>query len=463
MAWIAMIDMVCLVAGGAIGVLSRFEPDEMGEYVFGHLDGFIVFAGSVILANYLAGSYRMQYTFSRFNLLVTWLFALFFSLLMLSFTSYAWFKILIGRGVLFLSVAWYSVFSLVFKQLFFRSLFRSAMFVCRTVVIGDCRKIPEIRRVIENEWVLPMHKLVACVHVDEAGDSCSGATTQLVDGTPVMRVPLSAVEDVIRSLGASLIVLAEDDPERAKARYPKLRRLRFEGVEVISELGLSEIYSGRISLALIDEEYLMDISMESGLPVMNRAKRLMDIFFSLLAVVVFLPVMLAVALVVKLADPRSPVIYAQNRVGQFGKVFRIYKFRTMRADAESESGPVWSAPDDARVTRVGRFLRKFRLDELPQFFNVLSGDMSLVGPRPERSEMIAELEKDVPFYNERLNVMPGLTGWAQIRYPYGNSVEDAARKLEYDLYYIKNMSVSLDIQIMLSTIRIMLFGREKSV
>jgi lipopolysaccharide/colanic/teichoic acid biosynthesis glycosyltransferase len=133
----------------------------------------------------------------------------------------------------------------------------------------------------------------------------------------------------------------------------------------------------------------------------------------------------------------------------------------MREGAEKETGPVWASDSDERVTRLGRILRRFRLDEIPQFVNIIRGDMSLVGPRPERPELVAELEKTVPFYRERENVMPGLTGWAQIRYGYGNTTEDAARKLEYDLYYMKHLSFALDLQILLSTLQIVLFGAEK--
>jgi lipopolysaccharide/colanic/teichoic acid biosynthesis glycosyltransferase len=153
------------------------------------------------------------------------------------------------------------------------------------------------------------------------------------------------------------------------------------------------------------------------------------------------------------------VFYRQTRVGQFGRPFTIVKFRTMAPDAEARTGPVWSAKGDARVTRLGSVLRTFRVDEIPQFVNVLRGEMSMVGPRPERPELIGELEKRIPYFSERLNVLPGLTGWAQVRYPYGSTIEDARRKLEYDLYYIKHLSLRLDLQIILSTLRVVVFGK----
>jgi exopolysaccharide biosynthesis polyprenyl glycosylphosphotransferase len=171
-----------------------------------------------------------------------------------------------------------------------------------------------------------------------------------------------------------------------------------------------------------------------------------------------LPWMALIAIAIKL-ESRGPIVFRQTRLGESGCVFVIYKFRSMRQDAEQETGPQWAAAADPRVTRVGRILRRTRLDELPQLFNVLIGDMSFIGPRPERPEFVAELEKHLPFYRARLSVKPGITGWAQVRYPYGASVGDALEKLQYDLYYIKNLSLFLDLLILLNTIQVVLFAR----
>jgi lipopolysaccharide/colanic/teichoic acid biosynthesis glycosyltransferase len=164
------------------------------------------------------------------------------------------------------------------------------------------------------------------------------------------------------------------------------------------------------------------------------------------------------ALAVKLTSP-GPVLYRQKRVGRYGVLFDCYKFRTMRADAEAEAGPIWAGDDDPRITPVGRFLRRARLDEIPQLWNVLRGDMGFVGPRPERPEFVEWLSREVPYYHLRHIVRPGLTGWAQVRYQYGASLEESKEKLRYDLYYIKNISLSLDLLIVLHTIKIVLLGR----
>ena len=458
-AWIAIMDLVCLGIGAATGVLLRFGHDEMREYVFGHVDGWIVLFGGVLLANYLAGSYRLQFTFSRFNLLVTWFFSLVFALFFLSVTSYAWFTVLLGRGVLLLSLLSYSALSLFLKLLVYRGLFRQEAFTCRTVIMGTGEWARAIRRMLENEYVLPSHKVVAFVRID---DGAGEAHAPVIDGVVVVDGRSGQIEEIVRSLGANLIVMDFGVGGGTSTLYKQVKKIRFEGVEVLSPLGVAEIYSGRTPLDIVNEELLMTASMESNFPLVRRIKRMFDLLASLAALVLCSPIGLLVALLVKASAPRSPVFYSQVRVGQFGREFRILKFRTMKEGAEKETGPVWSMEGDPRITRIGKLLRRFRLDEIPQFANVLKGDMSIVGPRPERPEFMAELAEKIPYYEERSNLVPGLTGWAQIQCPYVNNLRDAARKLEYDLYYMKHMSFSLDLQIILRTLRIVALGKERA-
>jgi exopolysaccharide biosynthesis polyprenyl glycosylphosphotransferase len=178
----------------------------------------------------------------------------------------------------------------------------------------------------------------------------------------------------------------------------------------------------------------------------------MDVVAAVCGVVLATPIMLTVAAAVRLTSS-GPAFYSQQRVGQYGRLFTVHKFRSMRQDAESGTGAVWARKNDNRVTPIGRFLRRTRLDELPQLWNVLTGDMSLIGPRPERPEFVQQLTEQIPFYGQRHVIRPGLTGWAQVRYTYGSSAEDAMQKLQYDLYYIKNLSIALDLFIILSTIK----------
>jgi exopolysaccharide biosynthesis polyprenyl glycosylphosphotransferase len=178
---------------------------------------------------------------------------------------------------------------------------------------------------------------------------------------------------------------------------------------------------------------------------------------ALVGAILSLPIALMTAILIKI-DSRGPVLYRQERVGRNGRIFMVMKFRSMRTDAEKD-GPVWARNADDRVTRVGRIIRKTRVDEIPQFWNILKGDMNFVGPRPERPHFVAQLAEEIPYYDQRHLIEPGLTGWAQIKYPYGASIEDARQKLQYDLYYIKNQSLMLDGAILFETIKTILFGR----
>jgi exopolysaccharide biosynthesis polyprenyl glycosylphosphotransferase len=267
---------------------------------------------------------------------------------------------------------------------------------------------------------------------------------------------------LVRRLQVNVIAIGLDDMGEVSRFYPQLRRLRFEGVEVLMPVTVAEFYTGRTPVELVNEEMFMQAMMESQQPLVQRIKRISDIVLAIVAGVLSLPFVFLVVAAIKLESLRGSIVYSQLRVGQFGRPFRIYKFRTMREHAEAMTGPVWSTDNDPRITRVGRVLRKFRLDEIPQIINILKGEMSVVGPRPERPAIVAELAKQIPHFEERTNAVPGLSGWAQICYPYGNTVEDAKRKLEYDLYYIKHINLRLDLQIILSTLRILFFGMEKS-
>jgi sugar transferase (PEP-CTERM system associated) len=189
----------------------------------------------------------------------------------------------------------------------------------------------------------------------------------------------------------------------------------------------------------------------------RRLQRVFDIVSSLIGMALSFPLMVLTAVAIRIESP-GPVFYTQERVGLYGRKFRIFKFRSMRVDAEAH-GPVWACENDSRVTRVGRVIRRLHIDETPQFFNILRGEMSLIGPRPERTEFVERLEERIPYYSERHLVKPGLTGWAQVSYPYGASFEDAREKHQYDLYYIKNQSPLLDAIILLETARVVLFGQ----
>lgn len=233
---------------------------------------------------------------------------------------------------------------------------------------------------------------------------------------------------------------------------------KLDGIEVVDAPSFYEQMTGKLLLESITPSWFI-FSEGFRVSAWRRAvKRTMDIICSTAGIILTLPFLPLIALAIKLDSP-GPVFFRQERVGEREKGFTLYKFRTMGMDAEKGTGAVWAKKNDPRVTRVGEFFRKSRIDEIPQLYNVLRGDMSLIGPRPERPEFVRQLKEIVPYYSERHFVKPGVTGWAQVRYPYGASVEDALEKLRYDLYYIKNFSLALDPLIVLETIKVVLFRR----
>lgn len=251
-------------------------------------------------------------------------------------------------------------------------------------------------------------------------------------------------------------VLCTDKSINDPAMCRNFCQLRYSGVTVMPLISLCEEIYQSVPLELVTPEWLMHASGSPHILYIKKVKRAFDIIVSLIGLLVLGPFMLLGMLATKLTS-RGPVFYYQVRCGRFGRPFKVIKLRTMTVDAE-KNGAVWASQSDSRVTPVGGFLRKYRIDEIPQILNVLRGEMSFVGPRPERPEFSDMLAKQIPHFGERLMVQPGITGWAQVRYPYGSSVEDARRKVEYDLYYTKHMSVFLDVFILLDTVRIILRG-----
>lgn len=264
----------------------------------------------------------------------------------------------------------------------------------------------------------------------------------------------------VKSHTISQIVVCPDERRRdAEAAFPlqALLNCKISGVNSSEVCSFYERELGKIDLASLHPSWMLFSDGFNYSKRYNFIKRGFDLVIACGFLVVLWPFMLLTALAVKLESP-GPILYHQLRVGLNGRTFRIYKFRSMRQDAE-KSGAQWATKNDARITRVGAFIRNTRLDELPQLYNVISGSMSFVGPRPERPEFVSKLAEDIPFYDLRHKVKPGLMGWAQLKYPYGASVEDAKNKLQYDLYYTKNHSLMIDVLIMIQTVEIVLLGK----
>jgi sugar transferase (PEP-CTERM system associated) len=264
------------------------------------------------------------------------------------------------------------------------------------------------------------------------------------------------ISSICRTCQIDRVIVALDE-RRGSLPLDQLLQCRLKGIHVDDGISFGESLSGKLSVENLHPSTIIFSNGFRGVLVYKGIKKVIDLLVSLLGLLVFLPLCVIIALAIKL-DSRGPVFYRQERVGQDGRLFSLIKFRSMTVDAEKD-GPVWAVVNDQRVTRVGRWLRKLRLDEITQIINVIRGEMSIVGPRPERPFFVKKLEKEVPFYSHRHAVMPGITGWAQILYPYGATREDAQEKLKYDLYYIKHMSPIMDLRIISETAKIVLLGR----
>ena len=358
-----------------------------------------------------------------------------------------------ARGILFVFAV--LAFLAVLAMGLIRRLMRGlGLTTSRCIVIGTNG---EARRAIDliHRHPLAGLQVVGIVH---AGDD-PGAVGTLIEGHPVLGTDDSLTRLIRIHRVDTLIVAASGEVETTLLR--RLRSARYRGVAVADYVSLHEELTQEIPVEDINDEWLFAASMNNSRPHVRRFKRALDVIVSLGALVLTAPIAAAAAVLVKLGSP-GPVLYRQERLGRDGVAFTILKFRTMNADAERRTGPVWAEGDDPRVTRAGQWLRRFRIDELPQLINVFRGEMSLVGPRPERAVFVKRLAERIPFYAERLMVRPGITGWAQVMQPYAASIEESRRKLQADLYYIKHMSFLTDMYILLKTVTIVLSGHERS-
>lgn len=268
----------------------------------------------------------------------------------------------------------------------------------------------------------------------------------------------NSLEEIIKKGNVDRVVIAVRE-RRGTFPTETLLKMSLAGDVNIEECtSFFERVTGKVHLDLLRPSWLIFAGRRKDTRLKAAFREAVHRTLGLIGFILSLPIALITAVLIKL-DSRGPVFYKQERVGKNGKIFKVIKFRSMKMDAEKDGKPIWAKSDDDRVTRVGRVIRKIRVDEIPQFWNIIKGEMSFVGPRPERPHFVAQLAKEIPFYEHRHLVAPGLTGWAQTKYPYGASIEDAKQKLQYDLYYIKNQSISLDFVIVFDTVKTVLFGK----
>lgn len=278
-----------------------------------------------------------------------------------------------------------------------------------------------------------------------------------VTGVNILPVTMS-VSEAAHQFGVHEIIIAMREQRGGALPVSQLLDCKLRGVQITDLQSFFERELGQVRLDSLKASWLVfGEGCRQGL-VRETVKRLFDVIASGLLLLIALPVIIVTALLIRI-EGGGPIFYRQERVGQGGRVFEILKFRSMRNDAERDGKPTWALSNDSRITRIGRFIRRTRIDELPQIINVLRGEMSFVGPRPERPFFVRQLVQEIPFYAARHSVKPGITGWAQVRYPYGASLQDASQKLQFDLYYVKNHSLFLDLLILVETVEVVLWGK----
>jgi sugar transferase (PEP-CTERM system associated) len=399
---------------------------------------------------YYSDLYDLRIVADRRELFVRALQSLGAASLVLALLYYLFPDLVLGRGV-FLIAAAFVVGIIIGWRVAFQWLARRARPTERLLLVGT--------GVAAADLVLELRDRHAELGVEIVGfvDTDRSQAGQLPEGPGIIGT-IDDIPAIVRDRDVDRVVVSLADA-RGKLPMERLLEMKLAGVQFDHLATVYEEYTGKIAVENLRPSWLIFSEGFRKTPALSAMKRGGDIAAAVAGLILASPLLVICAALVRLTSA-GPVVYHQVRVGQHGKDFRVHKFRSMRQDAEAATGAVWAkAGNDPRVTWLGRILRRTRLDELPQLWNVLVGDMSLVGPRPERPEFVKDLTVQIPFYGQRHVVKPGLTGWAQVRYAYGASVEDSMEKLQYDLFYIKNLSMPLDIYIILETIKTVLMRR----
>jgi len=441
---LGLVDFLLLVAAGELSWRIRasqidIDPGHLVDRIWPHV-GFAVMMLTAMIAVGVYGAESLRsMRFAAARLLV----AISLGVIAISFVDFLIGQENFWRSTLAYAMA-FAIGLLTANRMIVGSLLGAAAFRRRVLVLGAGARAGRLRELGERPE--SGFVLVGYVGMNDNHQNIPEA------------IPRTAIHNLTRfveNLGVSEVVLALDERRNALP-LKDLLRIKTAGVHVNDFSSFIERETGRVDLDTVNPSWLIfSDGFSSGRAVSSVAKRLFDITASAILLLVTLPVIVLFALLVKI-DSRGPAFFRQTRVGLFGQNFDVIKLRSMRTDAEA-GGAQWASKDDPRVTRIGKFIRKVRIDELPQTWSVLKGEMSFVGPRPERPEFVAELEEQLPYYAERHMVKPGITGWAQVNYPYGASIEDSRHKLEYDLYYAKNYTPFLDLLILLQTLRVVLW------
>lgn len=445
--WLMIFEWIIFYLAMYWGAVVRFLYTDAWYSQERMLQASMVYSLTFITSCAALGLYRKTLDKEEYNLLERINYSFSVSIFALVFIYYAIPDLMLARSVLVYAII-FSFIGMVFSRYLFYRFVNLDTIKHRVLVVG-CGERASKLEVVNSSYVFRGFEIVGYVAVEDEAIEVPNAIS-LNEHT--------SLADIVTQKRVDEIVIAIDD-RRKNLPVDELLDLKMSGVQVLDLLTFYEREQRLIYLEALSPSWLVfsDGFISSG--TRPLIKRLFDILASglLLAASWWLMLLTMLAIVIE-SGPNAPVFYRQKRVGYRNQLFDVIKFRSMRVDAE-KNGAQWASETDDRVTKVGKVIRKFRIDELPQLFNVFKGDMSFVGPRPERPEFVAGFEKSIPYYKERHRVKPGITGWAQLCYPYGANEEDTRQKLKYDLYYVKNYSIFLDLAIMMSTVEVILWGK----
>jgi sugar transferase (PEP-CTERM system associated) len=438
-------DLFCAL----VGLYAAFQI-ILGKMLFtGNLgedaSRLVMFSLVLLFSSFLLEIYNWDKEFDNYEILARIVLSLFLSFLILSAFYYLIPATMQGRGVLILSLATFGLLQFCWHA-FLQLWAKSPALARKVLVLGTgplARQIGDLITSSKRNYIL-------CGYLN-----CINEPVTVPRGT-IIGSERDLLETAKRENIYKIVVSLSE--RRGVFPLESIMNCKMSGIKVMDAPSFYEKMAGKLLLEHITPSWFIFSQGFKITGFYRFIKRIMDLAVAMILIVLTLPLLPIIALMIKLDSP-GPILFKQERVGERDVNFFIYKFRTMLQDAENGTGAVWAKQNDPRITWIGRFLRKSRFDEIPQLYNVIRGEMSVVGPRPERPEFMAELKEVVPFYSERHFFKPGLTGWAQVCYPYGASINDALEKLRYDMYYIKNWSLALDLMILLETLKVVLFGR----
>ncbi len=442
-----LIESVLLLAASFAGVAMRFSPAAFGsEAQF--MPEAILFTFFMIVMMAALGLYQDERPESFVSILNRTIIAFAAGSALMSVVFYLFPNTYIGRGVFAYTATFAFGAILIVRTVFFRWT-AFGLIKKKVLILGAGEQARAVLELVSRNG----HRDA----IDVVGVHPLTTADVAVSGVNILPITMS-VSEAANQFGVHEIIIAMREQRGGALPVSQLLDCKLRGVQITDLQSFFERELGQIRLDSLKASWLVfGEGCRQGL-IRETVKRLFDVIASSLLLLFTLPVIVLTALLIRV-EGGGPIFYRQERVGQGGRVFEILKFRSMRNDAERDGKPKWATSNDGRITRIGRLIRRTRIDELPQIINVLRGEMSFVGPRPERPFFVRQLVQEVPFYAARHSVKPGITGWAQVRYPYGASLQDASQKLQYDLYYVKNHTLFLDLLILVETVEVVLWGK----